>query len=96
MTGAHAGTRALPALPSSTSSCSSRLPVRPCLSLNDLWLSMASVHRPKRESLLSLWLISQGKTTHGWTSSIKPVCGGPKRGKQCLQGLWVRVVITGN
>lgn len=40
---------------------------------------MASVHRPERESLLSLWLISQGKTTHGWPSSIKPVGGGQKR-----------------
>lgn len=50
------GTQALPGLPSSTSSCNSLLPVSPCLSLNDLWLSMASVCRPEREDL-SLWCI---------------------------------------
>lgn len=50
------GAQALPGLPSSISSCNSLLPVRPCLSLNDLWLSMASVCRPEREDL-SLWCI---------------------------------------
>lgn len=56
MMGCIFGTQALPSLPSSTSSGNSLLPVRPCLSLNDLWLSMASVGRAEREGL-SLYCI---------------------------------------